>query len=223
MSQTSSPLSLPPLPSALADLSASTRQYESFTLGCDLGQSRDPTAIAIVRRIDEASGKPIFQVGHLERLPLGTPYPGVVAHVKRLHGKLRKRPEIVIDMTGVGRPVFDMFVGDGMNPIGVTITAGDATTRDGLSYRVPKLILVSRIQALLHAGRLKIHKGLPDAAILAAELQDFRAEVNDSGYWRFGARAGKHDDLVLALGIALWRSHGDGSSTGIIEYYRRVR
>jgi hypothetical protein len=23
----------------------------------------------------------IFQVGHLERMPLGTPYPGIVAHV----------------------------------------------------------------------------------------------------------------------------------------------
>jgi hypothetical protein len=33
------------------------------------------------------------------------------------------------------------------------------------------------------------------------------AEVTDSGYWRFGARAGKHDDLVLALAlaIALWQ------------------
>jgi hypothetical protein len=67
---------------------------------------------------------------------------------------------------------------------------------------------------------LKIHKELPDVATLVGELTDIRAEVDDSGYWRFGARADRHDDLVLALGIALWRSHGDGS-TGIIEYYRR--
>ena len=31
---------------------------------------------------------PIFQVGHLERVPLGTPYPGIVAHVGRLLEKL---------------------------------------------------------------------------------------------------------------------------------------
>jgi hypothetical protein len=43
-----------------------------------------------------------------------------------------------------------------------------------------------------------------------AELRDFRAEVTDSGYWRFGARAGKHDDLVLAVAIALWRAYGGG-------------
>jgi hypothetical protein len=35
-----------------------------------------------------------------------------------------------------------------------------------------------------------------------------------------GTRAGKHDDLVFALGIALWRANGDARGTGIIEYYR---
>jgi hypothetical protein len=44
--------------------------------------------------------------------------------------------------------------------------------------------------------------------------------VTDSGYWRFGARAGKHDDLVLALAIALWHSVGRDATTGIIDYYR---
>jgi hypothetical protein len=53
---------------------------------------------------------PIFQVGHLERVPLGTPYPGIVAHVGRLLTKLPDHSELVIDFTGVGRPVFDMFV-----------------------------------------------------------------------------------------------------------------
>jgi hypothetical protein len=140
-------------------------------------------------------------VGHLERLPLATPYPGVVAHVGRMLARtpLRGKAELVIDFTGVGRPVFDIFIGAGISPIGVTITAGDSVANDGLVYRVPKLILISRVQALLHDGRLKIHKGLPDAPALVAELQEFRAEVTDSGYWKFGARAGKHDDLVLAV------------------------
>jgi hypothetical protein len=47
--------------------------------------------------------------------------------------------------------------------------------------------------------------------------------VTDSGYWKFGARAGKHDDLVLAVAIALWRSHGDVcfQGWGCFEYYRK--
>src|ERR1700687_6217302 len=50
-----------------------------------------------VRRVSD-----IYQVGHLERMPLGTPYPGIVAHVGRLLGKLPGQPELVIDYTGVG-------------------------------------------------------------------------------------------------------------------------
>jgi hypothetical protein len=93
---------------------------------------------------------PIFQVGHLERLPLGTPYPAIVAHVGRLLTKLPGGPELVIDFTGVGRPIFDMFISSGISPIGVLITGGTAETHDGPICSVPKLTLVSRLQALLH-------------------------------------------------------------------------
>ena len=41
---------------------------------------------------------------------------------------------------------------------------------------------------LLHADELRIAKSLPEAAALAAELQDFRANISDSGYVGFGAR-----------------------------------
>jgi Terminase RNaseH-like domain len=103
---------------------------------------------------------------------------------------------------------------------GVSITSGTAVTNDKRHYSVPKLTLISAVQALLHDGRLKIHKNLADVDTLVAELQDFRAEVTDSGYWRFGARAGKHDDLVLALAIALWHSVGRDRTTGIIDFYQ---
>jgi hypothetical protein len=191
-----------------------------FTIGVDLGQSFDPTAIAVVRKLRPRVGEPIYQVGHLERLPLQTPYPGVVSHVGRMLARLPEGSELVLDYTGVGRPVYDLFMAKGMSPYGVSITSGNAVTKDKCHYSVPKLTLISTVQALLHDGRLKIQKHLPDVQVLVAELQDFRAEVTDSGYWRFGARAGKHDDLVLALAIALWHSVGRDSTTGIIDYYR---
>jgi Terminase RNaseH-like domain len=191
-----------------------------YTIGVDLGQSFDPTAIAVVRKLRQRVGDPIYQVGHLQRLPLQTPYPGVVSHVRGMLAKLPEGTDLVLDYTGVGRPVYDLFTAKGIWPWGVSITAGDAVTQDRRHYHVPKLILISTVQALLHDGRLKIHRGLADVQALVNELQDFRAEVTDSGYWRFGARVGKHDDLVLALAIALWRSVGRDSSTGLIEFYR---
>ncbi len=164
---------------------------------------------------------PIFRCGHLERVPLGTPYPGIVAHVARLLAKLPVGTELAIDFTGVGRPVFDMFTAAGLSPTGVLITAGTAETRDGAIIGVPKLVLVSRLQALLHEGRLKIHKDLAEAAELVRELQDFRVDFTAAGSLTFNARSGKHDDLVLALAIACWRAYGGGGpGMNVFELYR---
>jgi len=163
----------------------------------------------------------IYQVGHLERVPLGTPYPGIVAHVGRLLGKMPD-PELVIDCTGVGRPIFDLFTYAGISPVGVLITGGAVETRCGMICGVPKLTLVSRLQALLHEGRLKIQKELSEAETLVRELQDFRVEFTAAGHLTFNARTGKHDDLVLALAIAVWRAYGGGMANyGLWELMRR--
>jgi hypothetical protein len=114
----------------------------------------------------------VFRVGHLERVPLGTPYPAIVAHVARRLRRLPTGTELAIDFTGVGRPVFDMFAVAGLAATGVLITGGTSETYDGVIIGVPKLSLISRVQALLHEGRLKIHRDLAEAAELVRELQD---------------------------------------------------
>lgn len=67
-----------------------------------------------------------------------------------------------------------------------------------------KLQLVSRLQAMLHSGQLGIAADLPDLAALKAELQNFRVNFTAIGNMTFAARVGTHDDLVLAVAIALW-------------------
>jgi hypothetical protein len=162
------------------------------------GKLTYPTAIA---RID---------VHHLQRLPLRTPYPEQIEHIARM---LRRPPldqppaSLLCDMTGVGRPVVDMFRRAGLRPIGVTITGGDQETRTPGAfeeYRVAKLLLVSRLQAMFNERTLRIPKDHPEARVLAYELQDFRANISESGVTRFGAREGTHDDLVLSLAIGCW-------------------
>ena len=87
-----------------------------FYLGIDLGKSRDHTAIVIVERVDLRSAYvgDVFDGLHLryaERVALGTPYPEVVANVRRMvrHEKLRGQCAVVADATGVGAPVVDML------------------------------------------------------------------------------------------------------------------
>lgn len=198
------------------------RVEQKYFCGLDLGQSSDSTAIAVVRRQrwlktndvhsrdpDWIEEKPkVFQCGFLERIPLGTTYPAIVNYV----AQLMQRPiwagniDLVIDQTGVGRPVVDMFTSAGIPHIPVTITGGDSEARDGKQWRVPKMQLVSGVQALLHEGRLHVQKELSEAANLVKELQDFRVGFTATGHLTFNARSGAHDDLVLALALAVWRS-----------------
>ena len=147
-------------------------------------------------------------VRHLERLPLRMSYPDQVAYIGSL---LRRAPlaapraGCVFDMTGVGRPVVNIAQRAGLQPVGVTITGGDNESRVSHDeYRVSKLLLVSHMQACLHEGTLRIAKDLPEARTLATEMMDFRANISESGYTRFGAREGTHDDVVLAVAIGNW-------------------
>lgn len=196
------------------------RAVDRWILACDLGQTTDPTAVcALNHRIVPIEGKweqrrPGFyrqqrneylDVRHLERLPLGMPYPAQVQHVANL---LRRPPidraKLVIDETGVGRAVGDIFDSAGLKPSRVTITAGLETTQHGRSWHVPKGLLISGVDARLHTGELRIAAGIRDAGALADELKDFQRKVSDAGRATYAARTGAHDDLVLAVAIAVW-------------------
>jgi hypothetical protein len=58
-----------------------------------------------------------------------------------------------------------------------------------------------------------LYNGEPEAETLVRELQDFRMEFTAAGHLTFNARSGKHDDLVLALAIAVWRAYGGGNGS----------
>jgi hypothetical protein len=162
----------------------------------------------------------LYRIGYLQRMPLKTTYPSVVGYVGQLLGRLPHDTELVIDYTGVGRPVVDMFAYSGISPIGCLITGGAAVNWEGNIASVPKIVLVSRLTVLLHEGRLKVHKDLPEGPVLAAELRNFRAAYTEAGHLTFNARQGKHDDLLLATGLAAWYLDDSGRpSAGIFELY----
>ncbi|MEZ2219627.1 hypothetical protein [Rhizobium sp. RCC_161_2] len=197
-----------------------------FVMGVDLGQSNDPTAISVIHHTvtptddwaitysdgattNIAREKSIerFNVVALERVPLGTPYPAVVGLVaERLaHPALAEACDLVIDETGVGRAVADIFETSGMRPQRVAITAGNEVTNpENRRWHVPKGILISGVDARLHTGELRFAAELTDAGALADELKDFRRTVSTAGRSSFNAREGKHDDLILSIAIALW-------------------
>jgi hypothetical protein len=211
-----------------------------YILGVDLGQRQDYTALCVLERTGYNTGKSVadgwpaplnwddrpplptpmcavtenhYAARHLERLPLGTPYPAQVARVKALHDRLKAEtgtaPLLVADATGVGAPVIDMLRAAELEPVAITITGGDAVTRDGRDFRTPKRDLVSVVQILLDSDRLTIAERLKARAILTAELEAFKVSISLKGHDSYGNAVGlwrenPHDDLVLAVALACW-------------------
>ncbi len=165
-------------------------------MGVDLGQAQDPTAIAVAEMRE-----PEIHVRHLERVPLGTPYPQVIERITALVGKL-PGAALIVDATGLGRPVIDRMREIGLEPVPVTITGGRYTSFDGDMWRVPKRALLRPLVAASETGRLKVAKGLREAEAFQRELQAFQRRITARGYSAFG---GEHDDLVIAAALICWR------------------
>ena len=186
------------------------RLREWSVIGLDLGQSQDYTALSVLRVLPQLDDKSLLQCGHLERFKLGTSYTTIVDSVLRL----TQRPELgdawhlVIDGTGVGKAVTDLFK-DGLGTqksrlTAVTITAGSAVTGGRANCGVPKRDLVTTLLVLLESGRL-VFADLPEMAQLSAEMLDFRVKITTSGNAIWGSwREGSHDDLVLSVAMAAW-------------------
>jgi hypothetical protein len=205
-----------------------------YVIGLDLGQASDPTAMAVLRVTgsnhtdSEGEQLPKFDAVHLERFMLGTPYPEIVKRVvklcaeRRLHWEMDQenlttttfeRPKLVIDATGVGRAVVDLFIDaqPDAEVIPLTITAGDEARQDrwGTSgvrgWWVPKKELVGAVQAGLQSGRLRFVAALELAETLKKELLAFKVKVSLAGNESFEAwRERDHDDLVLAVAMSTW-------------------
>ena len=150
-----------------------------FFISADLGQSIDYTAISILEKITtgpgvlgaDRRGETVYHLRHIERPPRGTEYPAIVDRLVELY---RSAPlkgyakAVVIDLTGLGRPVLDMMSAAGFDYSlnAISITAGmDANYTKGHN-NVPKRELVTNLQVMLQADTLKIAKGIKEADAL---------------------------------------------------------
>ena len=198
--------------------------FTDYVVGVDIGQVNDYTAISVVQRyvtqefiLPARAGVlqsvPVkstltYRVGRLERLELGMPYPDQVQHIKTLYGSVKKKgsARLIVDATGVGRPIVDLLRKERLAPIGVVITGADSETRGDGMYRVPKRNLASLGQVAFQSGRLQVPQSLRLADVLLKELKAFKVEIKRNGHDTYGNdwREAEHDDLVLALLLAVW-------------------
>jgi hypothetical protein len=192
----------------------------SYLVGLDLGQAHDFSALAIAERHPGELRRAAYHLRHLERWPLGTSYPAIVQAVTAMLGQepLNAGARLVVDGTGVGRAVVDLFRPLGRRLVPVTITGGVGVTEAEDGYlHVPKRDLIGAAQVLLQDGRLRIAAALPEAATLTAELRDYRVKISASGHDSYDAREGAHDDLILAVALAVW--YGDRAPFGLTGWH----
>lgn len=200
----------------------------AVTIGVDIGQKRDPTAIAVVEE-EMRDERTHYLTRHLERLPLGTPYPDVARRVGEIAARLRDRSRarqrigqqfsvtIYVDATGVGTPIVDLMREYGESPIPVYFTHGDRRTEEHDRVSLGKGWLVSRLQALFQAGRIHL-PATGEAVAMRQELIDYEIRVNEKANDIYGAfRTGSHDDLVTAYGLAVGTDRS-GSRIESISY-----
>src|SRR6478609_8475228 len=86
-------------------------------IGADIGQKVDPTALCVAEAVKLGHAYD-YTVRHLERLPLGTPYPQVAQRIAAVVAAVANRPRpalqgapritLMVDSTGVGAPVIDI-------------------------------------------------------------------------------------------------------------------
>ena len=178
-----------------------------YFVGVDLGQRGSHTAFIILERFEEQPeftdllrGAPLrirYIVRQAIRVPLGTPYSEVSAQLKTIIQKLTPRGTtiLVIDETGAGIPIIEMFrkdfSGTGARLIPLTITSGQTAS----STTVPRAALVTKLQVMAERQELEIAQDCRDIDILKQELANLSL-----------TKSSDSDDLALALCLACWRA-----------------
>lgn len=207
-----------------------------FFSGLDLGQARNPCALAIAELLVEDLGRDpqtyaprydwTIDIRHLERWPLNTAWGVVVESVlKRVAPQRVRAGELVVDSNGVGSPVVEQFADSAACPTLVPVISHSGrkvkvvpwgrTTPGGFQspsiHRVPKGDLIHGVQVLFELHRLRIASELAGAGELVSELVDFRTVAAGAGsrgaeQYETEDRVGCHGDLVSAVALAAWRA-----------------
>ncbi len=196
-------------------------KHPHYIIGASLGAGIQPTAVAVLEQEVLKGDKWQAETGavklrHLERLSLSVSYPDTVARISKLLDAPEIKdeedcgePDVVLDVTGSGRAILDLFNRAELDPVVVTIVGAGVIEGDSVSNdcRVPKIDLVGTLRVLYESERLKMAKDLELVPTLLDELRNFkmrppRIDLNDPESWR----EGQFDDLVFAVALGAWQA-----------------
>lgn len=194
-------------------------EWNNYYCGVDLGKRVDHSACVILQLKVAPNGAHHLDAVYLKRWRLDISYRAIASKLAKidsqLHGKAAAQgkkcdPVWILDRGGVGDSVCEL-VSENMGPNAevwqaiLTGGRGDANIDyRGRVIKLPKVEMVSAISAALDAERLHFSsKKSPMLEATIQELQDFEVTVSESsGHESWNAKTGRHDDLVVALGLS---------------------
>ena len=208
-----------------------------FVVSVDLGQKQDYSALSITERkqeiIDpvnnpdtgvwktEAERKTRistwYEVRYLHRWPLNTPYDDIAGRVSDIvhNPKLDSDVHLVVDGTGVGAGVVELFRQHDLVPVEIVIHGGKNVTRTGNRWNVPKMDLIAALSTLFERRLINIAPS-PFRDQFVDELATFRYKLRAGGGASAEAwRQRDHDDLVLSVAQGVWYHTYMGEQAGI--------
>jgi hypothetical protein len=113
-------------------------------------------------------------------------------------------PKFLLDATGVGVAINDMFRAKGQRPIAVTITTGNTLTRIGSDAHLGKARLFGKFLGALDSGKVHVNPDMPIWPLVEREMLSFRAEMSTQGRVKMEAEQGENDDMLFALAMCVW-------------------
>lgn len=180
----------------------------TFIIGLDPAQLRDWSAMAVVdmQYVPEKKrfGYDLVAMARKQGLPYDQIVEWVVKTLKKPEFNKERPPEFLLDSTGVGVAVRDMLAAKGVRMKAVTITSGEAFTRQGPIYHVGKARLIGTFLGAFDAGKARVNPNMPIWPALEKEMLGFRAEMSSQGRAKFEAEPGEHDDMLFSLALCVW-------------------
>ena len=192
-------------------------QRAHYWFGVDLGQKRDHSAIAVLRRMWKMAtpeeflvsaahayhGEWIFEVVQAERVELGTSYADIgdwiYNEVQAVDERLKRT--VVLDGTGVGTVVRDHLRRRGLRAeiMNCVITGGNraGSHMDKYATYVGREEVLRRLAVAVENREFWISERCTERARLGEELKALRMEGKPGG--------GMGDDLAFALALAVWQ------------------
>lgn len=192
------------------------REKKRLLVGLDLGQQNDYTVLSymFVTRPKEAlhnkglKRRNSYIIKAVSVVPLNTPYPNIVSWIVNLANTnfSKYNYTIVVDYTGVGRPIVDMIRQQDIKVVAVNTTGGHKTTwKTSYEVNVPKKDIVTSLKASLEDNRAKFAEGLPNYHDdIVKEFINFQEKISNSINLQYEGKHGYHDDIVMSIGLAIW-------------------